>query len=137
MFGNVVKGSIHGFKFEDYDGDGQYLPNSAGTPDGDRPFDLNKFPVEFELTGDVDGDGQLDTLRQTIDPNGEFWFTNLWPGKYTVREVTDQFPDWLMPSTPTASELFVGSMRELVWQDGAAMLDPAVDRRWRFWSALS
>ena len=75
----------------------------------------------------MDGDGQLDTLRQTIDPNGEFWFTNLWPGKYTVREVTDQFPDWLMPSTPTASELFVGSMRELVWQDGAAMLDPAVD----------
>ena len=124
----VVAGSIHGFKFEDLDADGAYEPL-----DGEGPF--TAYPVQFELTGDVDGDGVDETVTTTIDtdPNsptaGEFWFTNLFPGDYTVREVTEDLPEHIMPSPnrPTSVDLVVGEGQELVWADGAAMLDPAVD----------
>lgn len=120
IFGNVVKGSIHGFKFHDVNGDGVYDPDVW-----DAPFDPDDFPVEFELRGDIDGDGDEDWLRETIDHFGQFWFVDLWPGDYSVREVIEDLPPDIVPTTFTqTSVLFVGSMQELVWKYGAAMLEP-------------
>ncbi|MCA9217170.1 MAG: hypothetical protein KDB27_29075, partial [Planctomycetales bacterium] len=110
MFGNFVKGSIHGLKFEDFDGDAKYDPSK-----GDTPWD--RTHVEFELirNGEV--------IRFTdIDENGEFWFERLHPGWYTVREVVDHLPKEIQPSDVNEITLFVGSGEELVWGDGAAHL---------------
>ena len=117
MIGNFQKGSVHGFKFEDHDADGVYEPN-----DDDAPL----AGIPFVLIGDVDGDGQEDNVRTTTDDNGEFWFENLWPGDYTVREVLDNLPDYFMPSTPIDYDLTIRSGQEYVWRDGAAHLPPIV-----------
>ena len=67
-FGNTVAGSIHGFKFEDVDGNGLY--NAA--------IDLPLVGVVFTLTG-TDGLGNEVNTSQTTGTNGEFWFTGLLP----------------------------------------------------------
>ncbi len=107
IFGNFVKGSIHGFKFEDLDGNGGFDPtNERGFPG-----------IRFQL---ADSSGNvLDEV--TTDDNGEFWFTGLRPGEYIVREL---LPPELISTTPAPASLFVGSRQELVWRDGAAMLEP-------------
>ncbi len=111
IFGNFVKGSIHGFKFEDRDGDGFYEPN-----DGEQPFP----GFRFEL---IDAAGKLVGVIPT-NLEGEFWFTGLIPGRYTVREVVQFLPLDIEPTTPIEVTLSVGSRQELVWEDGAAMLEP-------------
>src|SRR5690606_21475780 len=71
-FGNYVPGSIHGAKFEDVNGNGQW---DEGEPAMEG--------IQFELL-DENGD-VIDTATSNSD--GEFWFTNLTPGTYTVREL--------------------------------------------------
>ena len=103
-FGNFVKGSIHGFKFDDYDKNGLYDPSITHGPDGKHDTPLAGIP--FELTGDVDNDGNVDSILTFTDHNGEFWFEEielpsgdvvpgLWPGEYTVTERLDLIhPDY-------------------------------------------
>ncbi len=111
VFGNFIKGSIHGFKFEDVDADGVYEPNEGEAPFAGIPFEL------------LDANGQVaDSVLSDI--NGEFWFTGLVPGDYTVREVDDP-NDAILPTTPTQVTVTLASGQELVWADGAAMLDPS------------
>ncbi len=110
MFGNYVKGSIHGFKFEDFDADGRYDPAAGDTP-------WERSPVTFEL---IQGDQIWPT---EINEFGEFWYEDLIPGEYTLREVTEDLPDGIHPSGANEITLFVGSGQELVWADGAAHLD--------------
>ena len=115
IFGNYVPGSIHGFKFDDFDADGVYEPEN-----GEVPFE----GISFELTG-TDGMGNaVGPIVVQSDINGQFWYEDLVPGIYTVREVTEALPADVFPSTPVEVMLFVGSRQELVWADGAAMLDP-------------
>ena len=109
MFGNYIKGSIHGFKFEDFNADGVYQPD-----DGDVPWS----DISFEL---LDASGNS-VQSVTSNADGEFWFVDLIPGEYTIRETADLTGD-MMASTPTEVTVFVGSGQELVWTDGAAMLD--------------
>ncbi|NIL95732.1 MAG: hypothetical protein GTO62_00945, partial [Planctomycetales bacterium] len=105
-----VPGSIHGFKFEDLDGDGQYEPDQG---------DDGLGGVTFQL---LDEDGLVVDM-QSSGPDGQFWFVDLVPGTYTVRELDDPFDD-VVPTTPLDVEVTVLSGQELVWQEGAAMLDP-------------
>ena len=110
IFGNTVPGSIHGFKFEDIDGDGIYDPN----------FEPPLAGVAFTLTG-VNGQGSQVTLTTSTTPEGEYWFTNLLPGTYTVTELV---PPGFVPTTPISSTFQIESRQEYVWRPGAAMLPP-------------
>ncbi len=139
IFGNTASVSIHGFKFEDIDGDGQYDPNEDELP---------LAGVTFTLTGT---DGQGNVVNQTVltDDNGEFWFTGrevpeddegpeddflvlapLLPsvagqGEGTGYTVTETVPTGFVSTTlPIARTFDLASRQELVWRDGAAMLPP-------------
>ena len=90
IFGNYVTGSVHGFKFLDLNADGTYDPSAMGK---ERPFEWGVFELVDFVTGskvDINKDGKVDSLDVVFtDKNGEFWFTDLKPGKYTVRERPD------------------------------------------------
>ena len=91
---------------------------------------------------DVNGDGVVDDDDiEYSDINGQFWFTNLPIGTYTVLERPDltdrndldgdglpdgnQIPDdqeGLLASTPISWTVSIGYGEEYAWQAGAAML---------------
>jgi protocatechuate 3,4-dioxygenase beta subunit len=92
IFGNYILGSVHGFKFLDADADGKYEPEHWQ----DMPFEWGAFELldsngkslgiqytDAPLTKDTDDDGVNDNY------GGEFWFLDLKPGKYTLRERPD------------------------------------------------
>jgi uncharacterized repeat protein (TIGR01451 family) len=122
MFGNTVPGSIHGFKFEDVDGDGVYndqvdLPLSGG---------------EFTLTG-TDGQGNVINTTDTTDTNGEFSFTGLLPsvhgtGPATGYTVSETVPPGHVATTPTAYSTDLLSRQELVAFAGQAAIPPGDPR---------
>ncbi|RWG81341.1 SdrD B-like domain-containing protein [Mesorhizobium sp.] len=85
-FVNVQLGSIHGFKFEDVDGNGKF--DGTDTPMAN---------ITIELQGDVDGNGTIDTVDTVTDANGYFSFENLRPGEYTITELFTDGTTW----TPT------------------------------------
>ena len=129
MFGNTVGGSIHGFKFEDVDGDGTY------NADIDAPL----AGVTFNIFG-VTGMGGDVAGSATTDSNGEFWFTDLPPSiagtptdngdtasGYTIIE---EVPSGFVATTPTSFTTNLESRQELVAIAGQAMLpdgDPRVE----------
>jgi len=72
---NPDRGSIQGMKFEDLDGDGVKDPGEPGL-------------AEWTIFIDTNGDGLLDggETSTTTGPNGEYAFTGLLPGTYTIAE---------------------------------------------------
>lgn len=87
--GNFFEGSVHGIKFADRDGDGVYEPHLGEKP---VPF------VEIVLEIDADKNGTFESTQTMLtDANGEYWFMNLGPGWYRVRETVPAF------STPTTA----------------------------------
>lgn len=79
-------GKVHGHKFEDLNGNGVWDPN-------EQP--LENWVIEI-TGGDLNGDGMIDLndrLTTVTNAMGEYWFMDLFPGVYTVREV--QQPGWL------------------------------------------
>ncbi|MCA9248269.1 MAG: hypothetical protein KDA42_14170, partial [Planctomycetales bacterium] len=75
-FGNAFDGSIHGYKFEDIDGDGTW---DAGEP----PLEN----VEIVLSW-TDSAGQSQTLSTFTMADGQYWFTDLEAAlEYTVTEI--------------------------------------------------
>ncbi len=109
-FGNYVPGSIHGFKFEDWDGDGHY----------DVGVEPRLANVQFTLTGPTGPAVQVLT-----NLSGEFAFTGLAPGFYTV---TETVPRGYTATTPTSFTRTLRSGEELVALVGQAKL-PANDPR--------
>ncbi len=107
IFGNTVPGSIHGFKFEDLNGNGVYDPNTEPPLAG----------VQFALTGT----GFTGSLTTTTGTDGRFWFTNLLPGTYTV---TETVPTGFFPTTPITRTFDLQSRQEFVWARGEASLPP-------------
>ena len=77
-FGNFQFGSIDGFKYEDVNRDGSYVP-----ADGDVPL----AGVTMYLTG-TDGMGSSVSRTATTLADGTFAFGNVKPGVYTVGEST-------------------------------------------------
>ncbi len=88
VWGNYITGSIHGYKFHDLDGSGTQDP---GEPDqADIKFDLYRW-VSTETIDPPSADPFVvhdwEYLRsETSDSHGRFWFTDLDPGQYVVRE---------------------------------------------------
>ncbi len=167
---NYVSGSIHGVKFEDLDGDGLFDRDASG----DGVFG-NTSIQEEGLEGVVFNlYTYLGTAAYTFDPysgvactvtthlwapagtaitniHGEFWFSDLEPGQYVVREnlaASSGYEDWVLstgqqegspvstfnPSgyvcgdpinvgqTPTEAEAYtIYSRDELQWDDGTAL----------------
>ena len=70
-----IDGSIHGFKYEDVDGDGVY----------NDLVDLPLGGVEFVLTG-TDVLGNPVNESTFTDVTGKFAFVGVVPGSYTVTE---------------------------------------------------
>ena len=111
MFGNAAKGSIHGFKFLDINGNGLYEPDIGETP---TPG------VRFLLDG-IDANGMCSRRTALTDENGEFWFVDLWPSVngrgratgYTVKEIV---PTDFIPTTPESRLINLFSNEEMVWQ---------------------
>ena len=119
MFGNTVRGSIHGFKFQDFDANGIFDGNDVAVAD-----------VDFRLTG-IDFRGnqlptQVTTTEFTDPQTGEFSFENLIPGNYTVTEIV---PAGSEPTTPSSVNFDLFSRQELVWRTGAASLPTSGDPR--------
>ena len=115
-FGNFVTGSIHGFKFEDVDRDGNY----------DSSVDVPMGGVEFTLDG-TDGQGNAVSMTTTTNANGEFAFVNLVPGIYTVKEIV---PAGWIATTPISFTLTIHSREEYVALPGQANLsagDPRIE----------
>ena len=128
-FGNAFLGSIHGFKFEDINGNGIYEPNLGEVPQAD---------VQFTLTG-IDGRGQSISTTMLTDASGAFWFENLWPSVdgsttgetgvtatgYTVAET---LPNGFTALTTASRTFDLMSRQELVWESGQANLPPGDPR---------
>ena len=134
---NYVYGSIHGYKFHDYNRDGQY---DEGEPDlANVTFDLYKFTgTTTETTASGNVITNYNWTREsdaTSNAKGEFWFTQLDPGVYEVVErpfqgnsplvqTTNQptvDPDTLNTNPTTSTTAFqINSRVEYVWEFGAA-----------------
>lgn len=76
-FGNFRNGAIHGYKYEDVDGN--RMDDSEPRIGG----------VEIRLDVDADKDGEFEsfTTEMTDPTTGEYWFLNLGPGRYRVTEI--------------------------------------------------
>ncbi len=120
IFGNTIPGSFHGFKFEDFDGDGSYDPNEG---------DIPQSGVGFQLTG-TDGQGNFVQRTEFTDASGQFWFEGLLAsipgqGQATGYTITEIVPNGFIPTTEPIQRMFsLPSGQELAWQTGAAMLNP-------------
>ncbi len=88
---NYISGSVHGFKFRDYNRDGTWQesgPNAEPPLEG-VTFDLWRFVETQHITvSNIDRTIYHWVKTQSVvsDVHGEYWFTGLRPGKYTVRE---------------------------------------------------
>ena len=110
VFGNSFLGSIHGYKFEDLNGN--------GLDDADP-----RLPgVEITLTG-TDGLGNAVNATATTDANGEYAFSDLLPGEYTVTETPPA------GSVPTTAGDLHGHRREPRGAGGRSR--PGTDSGWR------
>ena len=94
-FGNYQLVSIHGRKFHDLNADGERTE--------DEPY-LNDWTIELLADGqvvdtattmdmDLDEDGSIDPAFES----GWYWFTDVVPGTYTVREIV---PEGWVQSAP-------------------------------------
>ena len=73
MFGNYVTGSIHGFKFEDHDGDGIYDPPPGEGGDPHDGWDTPLGGIRFQLDGYAfmpGGEMEIDTLDAISGADG-------------------------------------------------------------------
>jgi uncharacterized protein (DUF2141 family) len=115
-FHNYQRGSLHGLKFLDSNGNGLLDGTDAGMGN-----------ITIQLQGDINGDGTSDTTTTVTDSNGKFQFLNLEPGVYTVTEL---FTDGINYATTVdhdgngigdnTSTVTVGSGDELSWLAGEA-----------------
>ena len=86
VFGNYIPGSIHGYKCEDVDGDGYCFTEDADGRVIDRPFP----DVPIMLVGHTGLDPETEVRWFTrTNGAGEFWFDDIPPGTYDVKELVN------------------------------------------------
>ena len=126
MFGNYVKGSVHGFKFEDYNGDGVFDLSAGDQGMGAIPFILTKTD-ENGVTLLDENDDPVFQVADLSAADGQFWFLDLVPGYYRLEEdlASAGGGDLITPSNSPSRLFFVGSRHELAYKEGSAMLDPS------------
>ncbi|MCH8833883.1 MAG: hypothetical protein IIA81_06305 [Thaumarchaeota archaeon] len=88
LFGNFLPAEIHGKKFEDLNGNGEWNVVEPVVPD-----------VIITLTGTDGMNAPVGPLSTVTNSDGIFWFMDLAPGSYTV---TETVPEGSQPSTPTS-----------------------------------
>ena len=90
-FGNIQGASIHGQKWNDLNANGMHDPNEPGL-DGwlIRLYDSagNLVRTSETMSMDLDHNGSINPITE----QGIYWFANLRPGTYTVREASR--PGW-------------------------------------------
>ncbi|MBC7231050.1 MAG: hypothetical protein H5T74_11755 [Actinobacteria bacterium] len=101
-FLNYRRGSITGYKYLDADADG-----SLG--ESDRPWDGSANPVVIELVRDGTMVGTF-TIRSD---DGMYFFRDLEPGSYTVREA-QPFPERMKSKAPTSVTVTVTSGVDII-----------------------
>jgi Tol biopolymer transport system component len=107
-FGNVLPGSIHGYKFEDLNGNGQFDAGEVTVPG-----------VTFTLTGTTGWGWHLKPRTVVSDEKGQFRFDDLWPGDYTV---TEMLPPGTVSTTSPSVQVPIVSGQHVVAEPGQAML---------------
>lgn len=117
-----VLGSIHGFKYEDVNGNGVF---EAGV---DTPL----AGVSFALTG-TDAQGNVINTTAVTGANGEFEFTGILAsvngtGPATGYTVTETVPAGFVATTPTVFTTNLSSRQELVAFAGQAIIPPGDPR---------
>ena len=133
-WGNYVLGSIHGVKFYDKSGEGKW--DSGENALGDITFKLYRHEGAVTVTG-KSGDKTVthswSTQTQVSDVHGEFWFEDLEPGTYELREILPS-DDWEQTTSqatdlpdsdtgPSSDAYIIESRQEYVWKDGATLMD--------------
>ena len=99
LWGNYVKGSIHGVKFHDLNGDGSGTRVRAGQEPAlpGIKFDLfqwvSKVTTKLVSGKTVVTNQWKDVGDATSNVHGEFWFVGLSPGNYLV--VEQKNADWV------------------------------------------
>ncbi len=95
-FGNQRKGSVHGIKWEDRNGNGERDEGEPGLPGVIIYSDLNNNGIKDNF--------EPFAISMRDDPNtafneaGHYWLENLIPGAHTIREV---IPDGFIQTFPT------------------------------------
>lgn len=97
-FGNFNFGQISGTKYEDVNGSGEDDPGEAV---------LSGWTIYIDTNGD--GDLDLGEPSTTTDANGDYVFSNLGPGTYTIREV--QQAGWTQ-TDPTSLDSSIGGQND-------------------------
>lgn len=112
-FGNFYLGEIHGYKFDDTNGDGDL---DSGEP--------RYAGITIELHIDEDRNGEFERVVTTLtDPTtGEYHFRNLFRGNYSVRE---RLPIDTEPTTQNPPPIDLKSGE--IWQAFAGQVD-LIDR---------
>ena len=136
VFGNVVLGSIHAFKYEDVDGNGKY--------DETIDFPIAGIPFELRYNGGL-VPGRTEPWIELSMDDGEVWWVGIPPGdNYSIHEILDPTMTQYVNSTPTVvSDIFVGSRSEVVYEVGASdrgagsSQHEVVDERARLWQLHS
>jgi hypothetical protein len=94
-FGNFQLFDIHGIKFEDVVKDGVRDENGVDDILRNDDDEVTLEGWEIQLYKDLNNDGVADEneLIDTMftDANGDYWFTDLGPGTYLLREVQQDF----------------------------------------------
>jgi protocatechuate 3,4-dioxygenase beta subunit len=82
VFGNYKPAEVHGTKFIDLNGNGvqDFGEGCPAAPDANNP---GCEGITVTLTG-TDGKGQAVSLTTTTDANGDYSFTGITPGQYTI-----------------------------------------------------
>ncbi len=95
-FGNMRLGEIHGLKWNDLNDNSERDEGEPGLPGWTIYLDLNR-----------NGQWDEDEPSQVTDENGEYWFTNLKPGRYTVGEVLQSGWEQTYPSPQNSVDVFL------------------------------
>ncbi len=110
-FGNVQSSDIHGYKWNDLDGDGRFDPcDSQLTDNPNREISCQPEPKlgGWTIFLDTNKDGNLDEGEPNTETTGEgedlgwYWFLNLLPGTYSICEV--QKDGWIQTFPTIESE---------------------------------